>query len=309
MLRGDRSRQLHSNLLQLGLRSPRCDLSLWLQERKQCERKQSLWLDRVVSVTSLTHHRSRTHTAPLCQMIIQRSQWTQIDHVNDIAAIRYIVPPPTTSLNAHLGVSSRVRPPHRGRVQFQLPPDGQMPTFTSARHSTSPVAASGIAARAIVSTPSAVVNDTSRPGTVMHIAALDSPGIIGSSDAHANQLQTPISRLQPAVLTSVDNALQPNPLQLVNRPQSQSLQQWQQQPTAPRPPSPFMAQLDAYYKRLAAQSAREARSVPSDVWTELALQDTAVHDWPNNLSHRWRKFVQLHLESVHTGVYTRPHLI
>eukprot|EP01043_Picozoa_sp_COSAG02_P104683 COSAG02_NODE_40684_length_402_cov_1.273927_1_plen_97_part_10 len=88
-----------------------------------------------------------------------------IDHVNDIAAIRYIVPPPPTSLNARPGGSSRVQPLHRGRVQFQVPPDGQMPTLTSARQSTDPVAASGIAAHAIVSTPSAAVSDTLRSGT------------------------------------------------------------------------------------------------------------------------------------------------
>ena len=56
-----------------------------------------------------------------------------------------------------------------------------------------------------------------------------------------------------------------------------------------RPPSPFLTQLHTYYNQLAVRSAREARAVPSHVWTELALRDTAMHDWPNNLIREWRK--------------------
>jgi hypothetical protein len=227
-----------------------------------------------------------------------------------IAVIRYIVPPPTTS---------RARPPHRGRVQFQLTPDGLTPTFSSARQSTKPepVAAGGITARGIVSTPSSIVNDAdSRPGTVLPVASLgsnlDSPGVVGSSDglgAFAEQMQVPVLRLQPADLTPAGNALEPNLLQQTKQPkqQLQNLQR-RQRPAAHRPPSPFMAQLDVYYKRLAAKSAREARSVPSGVWTELALRNTAMHDWPNNLSQRWRKRIHLRLKSVHVGNRTWSHL-
>ena len=73
-------------------------------------------------------------------------------------------------------------------------------------------------------------------------------------------------------------------------PQVQQQQQQQQQRT-PRPPSPFLTQLNAYYNQLALRTAREARAVPSHVWTEMALRETALHDWPENIltRPRWRK--------------------
>ena len=81
-------------------------------------------------------------------------------------------------------------------------------------------------------------------------------------------------------------------------------------PNQQRPPSPFVEQLSAYYAAAAQRCAaprcsiepshqstlvvagcraeRQARAIPSHVWTELALKETLDSEWPHNLPRRWR---------------------
>ena len=136
------------------------------------------------------------------------------------------------------------------------------------------------AASPIISTPSASGDSFARPGKADAAAGsnAESTDISQASDGRGvSTAEAQTLRPESTGATAFDRTLQGHPVELAK------------QPAVHRPPSPFMAQLDVYYRRLAAEAARDARLIPSDVWTEIALQKSAAHDWPNNLSQRWRK--------------------
>ena len=137
------------------------------------------------------------------------------------------------------------------------------------------------AVSAIISTPATTGESFARAGKTDAAAGWNAVSTdINRDDGDRRDVSTDEAlalRPKPTGSTAVDRTFQPNPIEL------------SKQPAAHRPPSPFMAQLDVYYRRLAAEAARDARLIPSDVWTEIALRESAAHDWPNNLSQRWRK--------------------
>lgn len=240
---------------------------------------------------------SRRHTAG---SFVQPS----IDHGNHVVIVRYMVPPPTRDGTAF---SRRDQFSKHGRVRFQLAPTEQESNATVTSHPSFRQADATIASArsAVSSTPSATANGIHvRPGTAAltarklgHTSRPDGLGKSGHKLAMpAEQLEARALVLEPGRSTPTDE-LPTHSLQLVKalepgpEPEAGLTSLLRREgPGATRPPSPFMAQLDFYFKQVAAESARAARLVPSDVWTEVILRETAVHDWPSNLSRRWCKF-------------------